>query len=186
MLLPLYQVDAFARRPFTGNPAAVCPLPAGADWPAAGLMQHIAAENNLAETAFFRPGAARPAEFDLRWFTPTAEIDLCGHATLASAHVLFQHLDYVGESITFHTLSGPLHVRREAADGRLTLDSPSRPPRPLPRGPSGRGKTLPRRYRRPPSESTQPALRRKHPDLRHRHRPLRNPRLRAKRGGPRL
>lgn len=135
MRLALYQIDAFARRPFTGNPAAVCPLPAGAEWLGAELMQQIAAENNLAETAFFRPSAARPGEFDLRWFTPAAEIDLCGHATLASAHVLFAHLAFRGESITFHTLSGPLHVRREKADGRLTLDFPSRPPRPLPTPP---------------------------------------------------
>ncbi|WP_375417618.1 PhzF family phenazine biosynthesis protein [uncultured Hymenobacter sp.] len=134
MRLPLYQIDAFARRPFAGNPAAVCPLPPG-EWISAELMQRIAAENNLAETAFFRPSAARPGEFDLRWFTPTAEIDLCGHATLASAHVLFQHLDFRGERITFHTLSGPLHVRRQAADGRLTLDFPSRPPQPLPTPP---------------------------------------------------
>jgi PhzF family phenazine biosynthesis protein len=131
MLLPLYQIDAFARRTFEGNPAAVCPLPA-AEWPSAALMQQIAAENNLAETAFFRPSATQPGEFDLRWFTPAAEIDLCGHATLASAHVLFQHLHFSGAAITFHTLSGPLRVRREAADGRLTLDFPSRPPQPLP------------------------------------------------------
>ena len=144
MRLPLYQVDAFARRAFAGNPAAVCPLPAG-EWPAAALMQQIAAENNLAETAFFRPSQSpgsssspgQPGEFDLRWFTPTAEIDLCGHATLASAHVLFQHLNFTGESLTFHTLSGPLHVGREVADGRLTLDFPSRPPRPLPALPAG-------------------------------------------------
>ena len=135
-MLPIYQVDAFARRPFTGNPAAVCPLPAG-EWPAAALMQQIAAENNLAETAFFRPSAAQPGQFDLRWFTPAAEIDLCGHATLASAHVLFQHLSFAGANLTFHTLSGPLHVRREAADGRLTLDFPSRPPRRLAQVPTG-------------------------------------------------
>ena len=135
MQLPLYQVDAFARRPFEGNPAAVCPLPA-ADWPAAALMQQIAAENNLAETAFFRPSATQPGEFDLRWFTPAAEIDLCGHATLASAHVLFQHLQFTGSSITFHTLSGPLRVRRNELDGRLTLDFPSRPPQLLPALPS--------------------------------------------------
>lgn len=137
MTLPLYQVDAFARRAFAGNPAAVCPLPAGQPWPDAALMQQIAAENNLAETAFFRPSAMSSGEFDLRWFTPAAEIDLCGHATLAAAHVLFQHQHFDGETITFHTLSGPLRVRRTAADGRLTLDFPSRPPRPLPALPAG-------------------------------------------------
>ena len=132
MILPIYQIDAFARRAFAGNPAAVCPLPAGAAWPEVTLMQQIAAENNLAETAFFRPSPAQAGEFDLRWFTPAAEIDLCGHATLASAHVLFQHLNFAGETITFHTLSGPLRVRREPQDGCLTLDFPSRPPQPLP------------------------------------------------------
>ncbi|WP_310392244.1 PhzF family phenazine biosynthesis protein [Hymenobacter sp.] len=128
-----FHVDAFAQAPFTGNPAGVCPLPA---WLPAGLMQHIAAENNLAETAFIVPRAAAPAEYDIRWFTPTVEIDLCGHATLASAHVLFTHLDFAGPQVTFHSQSGPLRVAREAA-GRLTLDFPSRPPRELAAHPTG-------------------------------------------------
>ena len=84
--IPLYQVDAFAGRLFAGNPAAVCPLE---EWPSDDVMQAIATENNLSETAFFvRSGAG----YDLRWFTPEVEVDLCGHATLASALVVFQHL----------------------------------------------------------------------------------------------
>ena len=124
MPIPIYQVDAFARRPFTGNPAAVCPLP---EWLPADAMQQIAAENNLAETAFFVPESDGEADFHLRWFTPTFEIDLCGHATLATAHVLWQELGFRKPEIVFRSQSGPLRVRREA-DGRLVLDFPSRPP----------------------------------------------------------
>lgn len=127
MTTPLYQVDAFARRPFAGNPAAVCPLP---EWLPAETMQLIAAENNLAETAFFIPLAGEEADFHLRWFTPTFEIDLCGHATLASAHVLWTERGFTKPEIVFQSKSGLLKVRREA-DGRLVLDFPSRPPRPL-------------------------------------------------------
>ena len=132
-MLRYFHVDAFAQAPFTGNPAGVCPL--AAPLPAA-RMQQIAAENSLAETAFFVPRAGTPAEFDLRWFTPTVEIDLCGHATLAAAHVLFQHLNFAGPQVTFHSQSGPLRVTR-APDGRLTLDFPARPPRELPVHPAG-------------------------------------------------
>ena len=128
MTIPIYQVDAFARQPFTGNPAAVCPLQ---EWLPAETMQLIAAENNLAETAFFIPLQGEEADFHLRWFTPTFEIDLCGHATLATAHVLWQERGFAGTEITFRSQSGPLKVRREA-DGRLVLDFPSRPPRALP------------------------------------------------------
>ncbi len=132
MQIPLYQIDAFASRPFAGNPAAVCPLAA---WLPDATMQLIAAENNLAETAFFVPLAAgnaagEAAGFHLRWFTPTFEIDLCGHATLATAHVLWTELGFAGDEIVFQSQSGPLRVHREA-DGRLVLDFPSRPPRPL-------------------------------------------------------
>ena len=127
MTSPIYQVDAFARRPFAGNPAAVCPLDA---WLPDATMQLIAAENNLAETAFFIPLAGQEADFHLRWFTPTFEIDLCGHATLASAHVLWNERGFAKPEITFLSKSGLLRVRREA-DGRLVLDFPSRPPRPL-------------------------------------------------------
>jgi PhzF family phenazine biosynthesis protein len=126
MTIALYQVDAFARRPFTGNPAAVCPL---AEWLPAETMQQIAAENNLAETAFFVSLPAG-ADFHLRWFTPTFEIDLCGHATLATAHVLWQELGWRKDELVFDSQSGLLRVRREA-DGRLVLDFPSRPPKPL-------------------------------------------------------
>src|SRR5215472_7923733 len=95
MKLPIYQVDAFTGKVFGGNPAAVCPLEA---WLPDATLQNIAAENNLAETAFTIP---RGNGFDLRWFTPAVEMDLCGHATLAAAHVL-------GASTVFHTRSGPL------------------------------------------------------------------------------
>ncbi|QKK03018.1 MAG: PhzF family phenazine biosynthesis protein [Pseudomonadota bacterium] len=106
MSLRLYQVDAFADRVFGGNPAAVVPLD---HWPAGALLQAIAGENNLSETAFFVP---RENRFELRWFTPVAEVDLCGHATLASAHVLFEHLGYGHSEILFDTRSGELRVAR--------------------------------------------------------------------------
>ena len=128
-----FHVDAFTQTPFAGNPAGVCPLPS---WLPAGLMQQIAAENNLAETAFLVPRTASEAEYDIRWFTPAVEIDLCGHATLASAHVLFTHLGFRGNEVTFHSQSGPLRVSREA-DGRLTLDFPSRPPQEMTSPPTG-------------------------------------------------
>jgi PhzF family phenazine biosynthesis protein len=131
MLLPIYQVDAFTDRPFAGNPAAVCPLES---WLPAETMQAIAAENNLAETAFFiqRGGS----EYEIRWFTPAVEVELCGHATLASAHVLYNHLGFAEEQIVFHSRSGPLRVSR-ATEGRLTLDFPARPPKPLAIHPDG-------------------------------------------------
>jgi PhzF family phenazine biosynthesis protein len=126
-MLRYFHVDAFAQSPFTGNPAGVCPL----DTPLpAALMQQIAAENSLAETAFIVPRPGTPAEYDIRWFTPAVEIDLCGHATLASAHVLFEHLGLASPEVTFHSQSGPLRVTRERT-GRLTLDFPSRPPQRL-------------------------------------------------------
>ncbi|GAA4380433.1 PhzF family phenazine biosynthesis protein [Hymenobacter koreensis] len=134
MTLPIYQVDAFADKVFAGNPAAVCPLQ---EWLPTEQMQAIAAENNLAETAFFVPRAGgSDAEFELRWFTPTVEVDLCGHATLASAHVLFRHLGATAEQLTFHSKSGPLHVRQQP-NGRLTLDFPAQPPLPLHQHPEG-------------------------------------------------
>lgn len=115
MEIPLYQVDAFAERPFTGNPAAVCPLN---EWLPDETLQAIAAENNLSETAFFVPLADYDGpdndspDFQLRWFTPTTEVDLCGHATLASAYVLFQLLGFSGAAIRFDTRSGTLTVTR--------------------------------------------------------------------------
>ncbi|MDX1982318.1 MAG: PhzF family phenazine biosynthesis protein [Bryobacteraceae bacterium] len=120
MKIPLFQVDAFSDRPLKGNPAAVCPLDS---WLPDELMQSIAAENNLPETAFF---VQRGDVFDLRWFTPTVEIDLCGHATLASAWVLFHRLAHPGSNIGFMTRSGMLSVTRHD-NGLLALDFPSRP-----------------------------------------------------------
>ncbi len=120
MKIPIYQVDAFTSRLFAGNPAAVCPL---AKWLPTETMQSIAAENNLSETAFFVPSGAG---YDIRWFTPKVEVDLCGHATLASAFVVAQCLKTGESEIHFHSKSGELVVR---ADGdRLALDFPSRPP----------------------------------------------------------
>jgi PhzF family phenazine biosynthesis protein len=123
--IPLYQIDAFADRPFTGNPAAVCPLER---WLPDDVLQAISAENNLAQTAFYVPRALREAEpaFDLRWFTPTAEVDICGHATLASAHHILGRGP--AESVAFYTRSGLLRVTREG--DRLALDFPARPPTP--------------------------------------------------------
>ncbi|HWA26549.1 MAG TPA: PhzF family phenazine biosynthesis protein [Lacunisphaera sp.] len=124
MPFPFYWIDAFTDRVFGGNPAGVVPL---MSWPDDAVMQGIAFENGLAETAFFvRTGEAR---YHLRWFTPTVEIDLCGHATLASGHVLYTQLGYTGELVTFDTLSGPLTVRRRP-DRMLELDFPSRPGKP--------------------------------------------------------
>ena len=120
MKIPLYQIDAFAQRPFTGNPAAVCPLET---WLPDALMQSIAMENNLAETVFFVP---EQDHFHIRWFTPLKEVKLCGHATLASAWVLFELLNYPGEVIRFNSLSGMLSVRRDG--DLLTLDFPACPP----------------------------------------------------------
>jgi PhzF family phenazine biosynthesis protein len=120
--LPIFQVDAFSERPFAGNPAAVCPLegPLPDD-----LMQEIAAENNLSETAFFhREGSA----FNLRWFTPTVEVELCGHATLASAFVLMTELEPTRTEVEFRTRSGLLRVARR--DDLYELDFPAYPPAP--------------------------------------------------------
>lgn len=119
MKLRQFQVDAFAERVFEGNPAAVCPLK---KWLPDRVMQAIAEENNLAETAFFVPVGKR---FALRWFTPVAEVDLCGHATLASAHVLFEHLAYPQAVLTFTTRSGELRVQRRGK--LLEMDFPATP-----------------------------------------------------------
>ena len=107
MRLPLYHIDAFAGAVFRGNPAAVAPLE---EWLPDGVMQAIAAENNLSETAFFRPGDGEA--FELRWFTPTVEVPLCGHATLAAGFVLMTEIDPEMEEAAFDTRSGRLHVRR--------------------------------------------------------------------------
>ena len=118
MGLKFFQVDAFASKAFAGNPAAVMPL---TEWLPDDVLQAIAAEHNLAETAFFVP---KGKDFHLRWFTPTVEMPLCGHATLASAFVLFNYLDRTRDNVVFHTLSGPLGVARD--DERLVMDFPTR------------------------------------------------------------
>jgi predicted PhzF superfamily epimerase YddE/YHI9 len=125
MRLPIYQVDAFTDSLFGGNPAAVCPLEA---WLPDAAMQAIAAENNLSETAFFvRDGG----DYALRWFTPTVEVDLCGHATLAAGHVVFHYLEPQRETVSFHTLkAGTLIVTRRA--DMLVMDFPARPASPAP------------------------------------------------------
>jgi PhzF family phenazine biosynthesis protein len=115
--LPFFQVDAFAERPLTGNPAAVMPLER---WLDEELMQAIAAENNLSETAFTVPSERDEADFDLRWFTPAVEVDLCGHASIAAGHVLM-----TGQPVRFSTRSGILTVSRR--DDRLELDLPAAP-----------------------------------------------------------
>ena len=120
MKLPLYWIDAFTDRAFHGNPAAVVPLE---KWLDDAVMQKIAFENGLSETAFFvRTVADR---FHLRWFTPAIEVELCGHATLASAFTLFTHLGQTGDAVAFDSRSGPLRVTR--AGERLELDFPAQP-----------------------------------------------------------
>lgn len=120
MKIPIYQIDAFADKLFTGNPAAVCPLK---EWLEDELLQNIAAENNLSETAFF----VRENEiYHIRWFTPTTEVKLCGHATLASAFVILNILNKGTNEVIFKSLSGKLTVRKE--DDKLTLDFPSQEP----------------------------------------------------------
>lgn len=116
MKLTQYQVDAFARNVFTGNPAAVVPLE---EWLDDEVMQNIAMENNLSETAFFVKDDNR---YRLRWFTPQTEVDMCGHATLASGHVLYNHLGYQGDEIEFDTRSGLLTVQKE--DQQLVMNFP--------------------------------------------------------------
>jgi len=123
MKIPIYHIDAFTGTLFAGNPAAVCPLER---WIDDATMQSIAAENNLAETAFLvRSGVG----FDIRWFTPETEVDLCGHATLASAHVIFSELEPGRHAVTFASKSGPLSVTKD--DDLLALDFPTRPPKPF-------------------------------------------------------
>ena len=115
-----YQVDAFAERVFEGNPAAVVPMQA---WPDDVLLQSIAMENNLAATAYFVPSGEG---YELRWFTPTVELDLCGHATLASAHVLYTELGCSADILRFFTRSGELQVRRLGVD-QYVMDFPAVP-----------------------------------------------------------
>jgi len=117
MKLDIYQVDAFAEKVFEGNPAAICPLDT---WLDDDILQKIAEENNLSETAFFVP---EDKGFKLRWFTPVEEVDLCGHATLAAAHVLYNHLGYSDAEISFSTKSGELIVQKTVQG--LSMDFPA-------------------------------------------------------------
>jgi PhzF family phenazine biosynthesis protein len=126
MTLPLFHVDAFTDRPFAGNPAAVCLLPS---WKEDRWLQGIAAEMNLSETAFL---VKQRDHFDLRWFTPKLEVDLCGHATLASAHVLWTR-GQAGDEIRFSTKSGVLRAIRRA--DHIDLDFPLKPEEPAPAPP---------------------------------------------------
>lgn len=130
MRLPFYQVDAFTDRAFGGNPAAVIPLN---DWLSDSLMQAIAAENNLAETAFFAPDPGGEG-LRIRWFTPTTEVPLCGHATLAAGAVLLRRLEPGREAVTFQSQSGPLSVM--LAGERLALDFPRVEPQMAPLDPA--------------------------------------------------
>jgi PhzF family phenazine biosynthesis protein len=140
--MQIFQVDAFAKENFQGNPAAVIPLK---EWLPDELLQKIAMENNLSETVYFVPEGR---DFSIRWFTPAVEVDLCGHATLASGHVLFEYLGFTGDKIVFHSRkSGDLEVFRGwgemgaggkangAGAGRLTLNFPSQEPQPVDPGP---------------------------------------------------
>ena len=122
--MTIYQVDAFTNKLFGGNPAAVCPLE---EWLDDDLMQQLAAENNLSETAFFV--ATGEGEYYIRWFTPEFEIDLCGHATLAAAYIIFNEIHPGLDLINFNCKSGLLHVKRKGH--LIELNFPSRPPKPV-------------------------------------------------------
>lgn len=124
MRLQFFQIDAFSSEVFGGNPAGVCPLDT---WLPDETLQKIAAENFLPETAFFTPTSDTDT-FHIRWFTPEIEMDLCGHATLATAHVIFSHFGYDGESILFHSPSGDLRVKQK--ENLYIMDFPSRMPEP--------------------------------------------------------
>jgi len=119
MKIPIYQIDAFSSKVFSGNPAAVCPLE---EWLEDSLLQAIAQENNLSETAFFVPEGSG---YHIRWFTPVAEVNLCGHATLATAFVIFSYFETSRSQVTFSSRSGRLAVVKE--DELLSMDFPSQP-----------------------------------------------------------
>jgi len=126
--MKVYVVNAFTKEKFGGNPAAIVPL---REWLSDDLMQEIAAQHNLAETAYIIP---QGNDYAIRWFTPLVEVDLCGHATLASAHVFFNHLDYKKDKIQFHSKSGPLYVSK-LDGGKIMLDFPVNAPVPTERVP---------------------------------------------------
>jgi len=139
MSLTIFHVDAFASRPFAGNPAAVCPL---AGWLDDDLLRAVAAENNLSETAYFVTGGD---SYELRWFTPRCEVKLCGHATLASAFIVMKILDPGRQSVRFEThFSGALTVRQEG--DLLAMDFPALPPWPCSDPPAGLVKGLVRNH----------------------------------------
>ena len=122
MRIPIYQIDAFSSQPFKGNPAAVCPLK---EWLPDEVMQSIAMENNLSETAFF---IKNEDQYDIRWFAPKIEIDLAGHPTLATAHVIFNEMNHQGDSITFNSKIGDtLDITRNK--DIISMNFPSRPPK---------------------------------------------------------
>jgi len=122
MKIPIYQIDAFAEHVFKGNPAAVCPL---REWLDDAVLQAVAQENNLSETAFFVP---EDEGYHIRWFTPVAEVDLCGHATLGTAYVILHELEPSLDRVTFRSRSGKLSVLREG--DMLAMDFPAQPPQP--------------------------------------------------------
>jgi PhzF family phenazine biosynthesis protein len=124
MKLKIYIANAFSDKKFGGNPAAVVPLN---EWLSDGLMQQIAEQNNLAETAYIIP---QGDDYSIRWFTPVVEVDLCGHATLASAHIMFEHLGYSRDQIIFHSKGGLLRVRRNQE--KIMLDFPADEPEKIP------------------------------------------------------
>jgi len=128
MKIPFYQIDAFSKKIFGGNPAAVCLLES---WLDDNALQSIAAENNLSETAFLVPKSK--GQYNLRWFTPTLEVDLCGHATLASAFVIFSFIDNTLSSVDFETASGLLSVAKSGE--MLSMDFPARKPEPTEKSP---------------------------------------------------
>ncbi|MBQ4819372.1 PhzF family phenazine biosynthesis protein [Aquimarina sp. MMG016] len=121
MKIKMYQIDAFTKKLFGGNPAAICHLP---HWLDDETLQNIAIENNLAETGYF---VKKDDTYEIRWFMPHAEIDLCGHATLASAYVIFNYIDQSISEVVFSSKSGILKAKKES-NGSITLDFPSRPP----------------------------------------------------------
>jgi len=123
--MKIYQVDAFTEKVFSGNPAAIVPLD---EWLDPHILQEIAVENNLSETAFFVKN--EDGSYRIRWFTPETEVDLCGHATLASAHVLYEFLNFNGEKVVFESNSGQLSVQKE--NNLYWMDFPSNPPKPVP------------------------------------------------------
>ena len=124
MKIPIYQIDAFTLKRFGGNPAAICHLP---HWLDDQTLQNIAIENNLAETGYF---VKKEDHYEIRWFMPYAEIDLCGHATLAAAYIIFNHIETNANTVSFSSKSGMLKAIKEK-NGTITLDFPSRPPKPI-------------------------------------------------------